>query len=380
MNPIQYFTIGYRPEFLFIGILLGVIFGIYVYFRVRYALKDSEMSKNKKLTIHLIIPILTFIICSFNIRSFVSILTLYLILSSIIADIIKIIWKYLLKGKHLNFIPKFHKNGIIAIIIFAAIIISGVYGMNHIEPTEYNITTDKIDNNSYKIVWVSDIHYGTVQNPQLVKDSISKINDLKPDIVVLGGDIVDERTSKEGMEEIFNQLGQINSTYGTYFIFGNHDTQPSKTALEGGNRTYSDEELNNTIKNNGIEILKDEKVTINDDVVLVGRCDAKLEMINRTNISSILNDSDLSKYIVVLDHQPIESENNSKQGADLQISGHTHGGQLFPVSLIEKMKGMLVYGEFQFGDMKQIVSSGLTGWGWLLRNEAKCEYVIININ
>ena len=49
-------------------------------------------------------------------------------------------------------------------------------------------------------------------------------------------------------------------------------------------------------------------------------------------------------------------------------------------SLIEKMKGMLVYGEFQFGDMKQIVSSGLTGWGWLLRNEAKCEYVIININ
>ena len=44
------------------------------------------------------------------------------------------------------------------------------------------------------------------------------------------------------------------------------------------------------------------------------------------------------------------------------------------------MKGMLVYGEFQFGDMKQIVSSGLTGWGWLLRNEAKCEYVIININ
>lgn len=380
MNPIQYFTIGYRPEFLFIGIILGVIFGIYAYFRVRYALKDSKMSKNKKLTINLIIPILTFIICSFNIRSYASILTLYLILSSIIADIIKIIWKYLLKGKHLNFIPKFHKNGIIAIIIFAAIIISGVYGMNHIEPTEYNITTDKIDNNSYKIVWVSDIHYGTVQNPQLVKDSISKINDLKPDIVVLGGDIVDERTSKEGMEEIFNELGQINSTYGTYFIFGNHDTQPSKTALEGGNRTYSDEELNNSIKNNGIEILKDEKVTINDDIVLVGRCDAKLEIINRTNISSILNDSDLSKYVVVLDHQPIESKNNSQQGADLQISGHTHGGQVFPVSLIEKMKGILVYGEFQFGDMKQIVSSGLTGWGWLLRNEAKCEYVIININ
>ena len=175
-----------------------------------------------------------------------------------------------------------------------------VYGMNHIELTEYNLTTDKIDNESYSIVWVSDIHYGTIQNPQLVKDSISKINDLKPDIVVLGGDIVDERTSKEDMNEIFEELGRINSTYGTYYVFGNHDTQPATTDYENGNRTFTDGQLNKSITDNGIKILNDEKITINDSIVLIGRSDAEWENSNnRINISKILNESDLSKYVVV---------------------------------------------------------------------------------
>ena len=380
MNPIHFFTLGYFSEYLFIGVIWGIVIGFYTFLRVKYALSNTKLSKNKKITINIIIPILAFI-CCLNIWSNAAILTLYLFLSSIIADAIGIIWKYLLKGKYLNFIPKYHKKGVLALIIFAIIIISGVYGMNHTELTEYNLTTDKINNESYSIVWISDIHYGTVQNPQLVKESISKINDLKPDMVVLGGDIVDERTSKEDMNEIFKELGKINSTYGTYYIFGNHDTQPYSTDYENGNRTFSDEELNKTITDNGIIILNDEKTPINNDIVLVGRSDAQWDgEKNRIDIGKILNESDLSKYVVVLDHQPIEYKENSKQGADLQISGHTHGGQVFPFSIFEGLMGNLVYGKFHFGNMELIVSSGLTGWGWSMRNEAKCEYVLININ
>lgn len=380
MNPIHFFTLGYYPEYLFIGVMFGIVIGAYAYFRVRYSLKDSEMSKNKKLAINIIIPVLAFL-CSLNIWSNAAILTLYLFFSSLIADVIRLMWKYLLKARHLNFIPKYHKKGVIAFIIFLVIIIGSVYGMNHIELTQYNLTTDKIDNGSYSIVWVSDIHYGTVQNPQLVKESISKINDLKPDIVVLGGDIVDERTSKEDMNEVFRQLGEINSTYGTYYIFGNHDTQPSSTDYENGNRTFSDEELERTITGNGIRILNDEKTQINGDIVLVGRSDPKWDdAVDRIDIVDILNESDRSRYVVVLDHQPVEYEQNSRQGGDLQISGHTHGGQVFPFAIMEELMGYLIYGEYHFGNMEQIVSSGLTGWGWPMRNEAKCEYVLININ
>ena len=380
MNPLHFFTLGYYPEYLFIGVIFGIVIGVYAYFRVKYSLNNTNLSKKKKIALNLIIAILAFI-CCLNIWSSAAILTLYLFISSVIADIIRIIWKFLLKDKYSNSIPRFHKKGLLAVIIFAVIIMGSVWGMNHIELTEYNLTTDKIDNESYSIVWVSDIHYGTIQNPQLVKDSISKIDDLKPDIVVLGGDIVDERTSKEDMNEIFEELSRINSTYGTYYVFGNHDTQPATTDYENGNRTFSDEELNKTITDNGIKILNDEKITINDSIVLVGRSDAEWEnSIDRIDISRILNESDLSKYVVVLDHQPADYNENSQKGADLQISGHTHGGQMFPIGIMLKLTGHLVYGEYHFGDMEQIVSSGLTGWGWPMRNEAKCEYVLININ
>lgn len=289
--------------------------------------------------------------------------------------------KYPLKDKYLRFIPKFHKKGGLALIFFIIIIIAGVYGMNHIDQTEYNMTAQKIDNDSYKVIFISDTHYGTIQNPQLLKDSIPRINDLKPDIVILGGDIVDERTSNGQMKEVFKELSKINSTYGTYYVFGNHDTQPSQTDYENGNRTFTDLELNQTIRKNGIIILDDEKTTINGDIVLVGRGDAEWDgNAERADVSEILNENDLAKYVIVIDHQPLEEIENSKSGVDLQVSGHTHGGQVFPYKEILEAEGINAYGEYTFGDMKQIVSSGLTGWGWGIRNEAKCEYVLININ
>lgn len=380
MNPIHLFTLGFFEEYLIIGIIFGIIIGAYSFFRIKYSLKDSDLSKNKKRLINFIIPIFAFI-CCLNVWSIAAILTLYLFMSSLIADIIFLIYKFLINGKFAKFIPKFHKKGIIAFIIFAAIIGGSVYGMNHIDLTEYNLTTDKLDNESYSIVFISDVHYGTVQDKQLVADAIQKINDLKPDMVVLGGDIVDDRTTNEDMKEIFKELGKINSTYGTYYVFGNHDKQPYKTDYENGNRTFSDAELNQSITGNNITILSDEKTTINNDIVLVGRSDAGWDDYKeRTNISEIINESDLSKYIVVLDHQPVEYIENSESCADLQLSGHTHGGQVFPFAIMAHYLGYLVYGEYDFGDMKQIVSSGLTGWGWPMRNEAKCEYVLININ
>ena len=380
MNLIHFFTLGFFPEYIVMGIILGILIGIYTLFRVKYALNDSNLSKNKQIIISSIIAILSFLFC-LNIWSMGAILIFYLFISSLIADLIRIIQKYLIKEKHLNFIPIIHKKGLLAIIIFTIIILGSVYGMNHIELTEYNLTTDKIDNKSYSILFISDVHYGTVQNTQLLKDSILKMNNLKPDIVVLGGDIVDERTTKESMQEIFEELGKINSTYGTYYIFGNHDRQPYTSDYENGNRTFTDSDLNQSIEKNGIKILNDDKITINNDIVLVGRSDAEWEdSINRTDVNEILNESDLSKYIVVLDHQPVEYEENAQEGVDLQLSGHTHGGQVFPYGMIYDLSDRLNYGEYEIKDMKQIVSSGLTGWGWPMRNEAKCEYVLININ
>lgn len=380
MKPIHFFTLGFFQEYLIMGILFGVVIGLYSFFRIRYSLKDSKLSKNKATIISGIIAILAFLFC-LNVWSNAGIFTLYFFIASLLADLIRLIWKYLLKDKHLKLVPKLHKKGILALLIFAVIVIHGVYGMNHIDLTEYNLSTDKIDNGPYSIVFISDVHYDTIQDPKLVSESISKINDLHPDIVILGGDITDDRTPNDSMKEIYKELGALNSTFGTYFIYGNHDRQPYETDYENGNRTYTDEELYNAIESNGITILEDDKIIINNDIVLVGRDDVGwFDDGPRANITDLIDETDLSKYVVVADHQPVEQEENAKAGVDLQISGHTHGGQVFPYAIFQKLMGICSYGEYDYGDMEFIVSSGLTGWGWPMRNEAKCEYVLINID
>lgn len=379
MNIINFFTLGYEEHFLRMGLIMGTMIAIYLFFRVRYALKDSNLSKNKKYIVLFIFTLLPYVFC-LNVWSFPALLTLYFFFASLIADFISIIYKLLVKDNNFNFWSKFHKKGFLAILIFAIIVIVSANGLNHIEATEYNITTDKIDNNTYSIVWISDTHYGTIQDKQVVKEAISKINDTKPDIVVLGGDIIEERTSYDDTKEIFKELGEINSTYGTFFVYGNHEHHPAPSCCEDGkNPLTTEEELNKTIKENGIQILDDDKITINDDIVLVGRSDEQGNSHTR-NLSEIANVTDFSKYLVVLDHKPIDCLENSKEGADLQISGHYHGGQTFPLGLQDRLTGHLIYGEYKFGDMKLLESSGMAGWGKPIKNEGKCEYVVINIS
>ena len=270
MNPIDFFTLSYFGKYYIIAIILGIIIGVYTLFRVYFALNDFKLLKIKKIIISTVIAVLAFV-TMLNGWSDAAIFISYLFFASILADLIRLVWKYLLKDKYLKLIPRLHKKGILAFIIFTIIIINGFYGMSHIDQTEYNLTTNKIGNNSYSILFISDVHYNPDKNPQLIKESISKMNELKPDIVILGGDIVDERTPKDSMKEIIKELGSINSTYGTYYIYGNHDKRPDTEFCENGKRTFTDKELNQAITSSGIKILEDKKVIINDDLVLIGR-------------------------------------------------------------------------------------------------------------
>lgn len=380
MNYTHFYTLGFFTEYLIFGIIFGIIIGLYALFRVYFAMNDSKLSKNKKIIISSIIAIIAFV-NMLNIWSNAAVFTFYLFLASLLADVIRLIWKYLLKDKSLKIVPRLHKKGILAFIFFAIIVIHGFYGMNHTDVTEYNLTTDKIGNESYSILFISDVHYDTIQNPKVVNESISKINELKPDIVVLGGDIVDERTPKDSMKKVFKEFGSINSTYGVYYVYGNHDRQPYVQDYINGTRTYTDKELDQAITSSGIKILDDKKVIIDDNIVLVGREDAGWDHdFKRANVSDMLDESDYSKYIVVLDHQPIRKDEDLGNGIDLQISGHTHAGQVFPFKLFDELIDIYTYGLYMHHSMVQIVSSGLAGWGWPIRNEEKCEYVLVNVN
>lgn len=248
--------------------------------------------------------------------------------------------------------------------------------MGRIVRTEYRVGTEKELDEAYRLVLITDTHYGTIQDKELLREKADEISGEEPDLVVLAGDIVEEGTSKEDMEEVFQVLGGIRSRYGVYYVYGNHDRQPYTERP-----AYADGELAGAIRKNGITILEDGAVELGDDLLLAGRADAAWGNVSgRAAPEEILKGADKERFVIMADHQPVETAENAAAGVDLLLSGHTHAGQMWPIGVFSELFGTLNYGEYQEGDCRVIVSSGFTGWGYPFRTEEHCEYVVVELS
>ena len=119
---------------------------------------------------------------------------------------------------------------------------------------------------------------------------------------------------------------------------------------------------------------------VGDKFYITGRQDATVH--DRKSTEELLAALDKSHYIILLDHQPLEYSEADKAGADLLLSGHTHGGQIFPLAYMNRLvsKNEMVYGIKEIGSTTCIVSSGISEWGFAFRTGCKSEYVVINVN
>lgn len=277
---------------------------------------------------------------------------------------------WVIKYKKEDFKLKYYKKYyFIPFLVTLMFIGYGFYNMTQIHEKHYVIESNKITDNQ-KIAFISDIHYGYVQDPQLLKDTVQELNKKSLDIVILGGDLLDESSTKENMQEVFEVLGQIKSQKGIYYVYGNHDLQ---TYSESPSYTQTD--LEQALEDNHIILLKDEYVSL-DDMILAGRENVQRD---RKETKEILTGISQEQFVLLVDHQPVGVQDNSDAGVDLQISGHTHAGQIIPVGLLNSLRGAYNYGHFEVDQTDLIVSSGLTGWGFPMRTQGYCEYVIVDI-
>ena len=127
---------------------------------------------------------------------------------------------------------------------------------------------------------------------------------------------------------------------------------------------------------NGVIVLKDEFAEIAPDLLLLGREDIS-EGEGRTAAEDLVNPSP-EKYLIVADHQPIEFKRNLAAGTDLQLSGHTHAGQLFPLGALYSVIGYC-RGDYTEGDAVMNVSSGVCGWRMPFRTDSRCRYEVIKL-
>lgn len=260
---------------------------------------------------------------------------------------------------------------IISAVCTVIYLVFGTVNMQVVTANRITVTSEKLTH-TYRCVFVSDLHVGSSQSMDTTKATIRKIDEEGADFVLLGGDIVDEYSTKEEMEEVFALLGTIKAP--VYFIYGNHDRQPTNEAV--GKRTFTDEELESTILESGLKILKDEWVSFSDDLVLFGREDESRE--ERKPLSAIPERPE-NAYVLMVDHSPYVTQDIIDSGADLQLSGHAHAGQLFPLQGVYRLAGYDAYGFFRHGDTDLYVSAGASGWSFPFRTEAGCHYEVITL-
>ena len=278
---------------------------------------------------------------------------------------------YLLFKKN-KIITKLFTSGLVSLVVTGSLIGYGYYNLHNVSSTDVTIESNKIDDLSF--VQISDTHISNFLTINDLSKYCDEISELNADYIFLTGDIFEEATTYEDLQAGSEILGNIKNKQGIYFVFGNHDTQPYTD-----DKKFTKEQIVEELTKNNIVVLDDQAINL-DNISIIGRSDPGFyNDTPRKSTEELMNDVNIDNYIIVLDHQPLDLETNASLSVDLQLSGHTHGGQIFPMGIFQSMTGELVYGQRTINDFNAFTSSGMSGWGYPIKTGAKSEYVIVNI-
>lgn len=315
---------------------------------------------------------------------------LYSLLYVVLFDLLRLIAKHTkLKNTLL-----FSRGSVISIgsVVVACAVVTCLYGIfnaRNIKVNEYSVTVNKScgSDKHLKAVLVADLHMGYAIGVDHITNMVEKINQQDADIVIIAGDIFDN--SYDGMDDpegIKAQLKSIKSKYGVYAVYGNHDIDEKILmgfTFDWGGKQLHSEKMTNFMKECNIKLINDESVLINDEFYLVGRRDTDkpgTEDGTRAEISELTKDLDKTKPIFVLSHEPDELQKTADAGADIDFSGHTHDGQLFPGNLTIGLFWENPCGMIKKDNMYSIVTSGVGVYGTFMRVGTDAEICSVDID
>lgn len=297
---------------------------------------------------------------------------LYGFLFFLLSDIVFLILKLpgIISGDN---IIHYRKWSFIVIAAVSSFLIIGGF-INALIPTvkEYNIIINKPAGGikTLRVAAVSDIHIGSIIRKRSLKKLSSIIKELKPDLILLLGDIVDGEIGPVLRGDLLRYFTWPSSADGLYAITGNHEY------IGGAEKTIP------YIESKGIRILKDEIVTLKGGIQLIGRIDRdsyRFYRKERQALAELMKLADTTKPVILLDHQPFHLDEAAQYGVDLELSGHTHNGQMWPLNYVTSMIYKLSYGYLKINNTHFIVSSGYGLWGPRVRSGSRSEVLLINL-
>ena len=254
----------------------------------------------------------------------------------------------------------------VSAVLVTAVMVAGNICYYHKKRVELNLTVSKpLPQNGLKIVAVSDMHLGYTIGKKELNKWIELINAEDPDIVLIAGDVTDKRAQKLADDGLAPELRKIKSRYGVYASLGNHEY------INNVNESVA------FLREAGMTVLRDSSVLVDSLFYVVGRDDRQNR--HRQPLDSLTADLDRRLPVILLDHQPYGLEQAEQNGIDLQLSGHTHHGQVWPISWITDVMYEKSYGYLRKGDTHIYVSSGIGLWGGKYRIGTRSEYVVITL-
>lgn len=253
------------------------------------------------------------------------------------------------------------------IAVYLVISISGfiLYSKPEINKLDLTLFQERAEINDLRIVAVSDFHLGKLIRKERMAIWSEMINEQNPDLILLAGDIFDHTFLPKDSEGIILELRKLKAKYGVYAVPGNHEYY------------FNINKSLDYLESSGIIVLKDQLTTIDNRLILIGRDDAHNR--KRQTVDSLIRKAPPGLPVILMDHQPVDLSSAVENKIDLQISGHTHNGQIFPGNYLAKLKWELVHGYRKIGNTNFYVTSGL-GLSFIpLRLGTRSEIVTINL-
>lgn len=352
-----------------IAIIPGVIY--FTFFINRFMRSVLNIHTNRFYLIILAIIVTIVSIPAMNTLELYGVIYYHLLVITLILEFLNI-WLQRFNIYRFTFI-----TGILGVLVTVLCLGYGYYNIKHVVATTYDLSSDKIDD--LKIIEIADLHMSTSLDVLQLQKYCDEMSELNADLVVLTGDIFDENTPLDDMVDASKALSTIKNKLGIYYVYGNHDN---------GSRNFDDvafgpEEIKENLEKNGITVLEDEVITL-DKINIIGRKDASFwgnnPRLETSELLAMIPEDKRDNYTIILDHQPLDLDENAALGIDLQLSGHTHGGQLFPMGIVQSLTSdTLIRGQRTIHDFTAITSSGMAGWRYPIKTGAPSEYVIINV-
>ena len=255
------------------------------------------------------------------------------------------------------------KANIATCLLAAAVSLYSLYqGVKFPAVKAVQIASEKIDY-PFKIVLVSDLHINPAMPVKRVRKIVETVNALKPDVIVLPGDIVDAKPDE--IAEQTAELAKLNAKYGAFVTLGNHEFYVGASAWE------------NRFRDLRLFYLRNEGLMLNcANVYVAGIPDPHALRITPAlmeKIGELLAKKSPQAFTLLMSHSPSIANKLSKEQVDLQVSGHTHGGQIFPFHFLVKKANGFLSGLYDVNGFKLYISNGAGGWGPPMRLFAPSE-------